>query len=181
MDKIIVQGEEKHPGVWERDWPNSRAWKVIVWTCSFKRLCGSENWDCFFKWGADRTTEMKELSSLRVKQTLEWKKNLTPSGGEFQKWQLKGKDFTEMTSKKGRPNDCSTTIGGWWRQKLHKWCEESWKMRCGRLSRRLKSCTVWKWEEKKKKGSKQGYQRGCCLLKSYGSSDQPFKKVGMLE
>lgn len=74
VNKISVQEEEKHPGVWERDWPNSRAWKVIVWTCSFKRLCGSENWDCFFKWGADRTTEMKELSSLRVIQTLEWKK-----------------------------------------------------------------------------------------------------------
>lgn len=96
---------------------------------------------------------MKELSSLRAKETLEWKKTLSPSGGEFQKWQLKGKSFTEMTSKKGRPSDCSTTIEGWWRQKLHKWCEGSWKMRCGRPSRRLKSCSVWNWEVKRKQGS----------------------------
>lgn len=37
LGKISVQGEEQHPGLWERDWPNSRAWKVIVRTCSFKK------------------------------------------------------------------------------------------------------------------------------------------------
>lgn len=111
--------------------------KIIVWACSFKRLYRYKMWDSLSERGVDQVIEMKELASLRKKSHLVKERMLK---------ELKGMRVEREGLHRGNQKKRKTQIiEWWWGQKLHKGCENSRKMRAGRLGSEVqKRDNVWK-------------------------------------